>query len=57
VRRIKTRTCTERQDKDKSTEKQGHHGHNKHEKINMVWTCQKNAGRTMAQEDVGLGPK
>ena len=44
VRRIKIRTYTERRDKDKSPERKGHYGHNKYEKINMVWTCPKNAG-------------
>ena len=44
VRRIKIRTYTERRDKNKSPERKEHYGHNKYEKINMVWTCPKNAG-------------
>ena len=44
VQRIKIRTYTERRDKNKRPERKGHYGHNKYEKINMVWTCPKNAG-------------
>ena len=40
-----------------STEGQRHYGHNQHEKTHMVWTRPKNARRTMAENDAGLGTK